>query len=93
MAGIGHKAERSILYLRASAEEPEQKQDENAAGETHRGVHFVRETIGERNGPHSPDAEIAAVIGNARKPVAAERELGRAEDDRQSNREGRRARG
>jgi len=90
MAGIGHKAERSILYLRASAEEPEQKLDANAAGETHRGVRFVRETIGQRDGASVGAAEIAA---GARKPVAAEGERGRAENDRQSDREGRGARG
>jgi hypothetical protein len=90
MAGVGHKAERSILYLRASAEELEPTQNVSASGETHRGVFFVRETTGERKGPDLPAVEIAA---GARKPVAAVGEQGRAENDRQSNRERRGAGG
>jgi len=92
MTDPGHKPERAILYLRASAEAPDQIQDPHAEVETHRGVLFLREKILVNSDSHRIDTEVAAKVEDGRKPVAAEGERGRAGNDRQSNR-GRRGAG
>ena len=86
MTDIVRKPERAILYLRASAGEPDQSHDSTAVAETHRGVLFTREKILGNSGSHLIGTEVATEMGSARKPVAAEGERGRAGNDRQSNR-------
>ncbi len=93
MTDTGHKPGRAILYLRASAEEPDQFQDSTALGETHRGVLFTREKILVNSDSHLIDAAVAAAMGGARKPVSFEGERGREGNDRQGNRGRRGARG
>jgi len=92
MTDAGHKPGRAILYLRASAEEPDQSRNSTAGGETHRGVLFTREKILVKSGAHLIDTDVGTPMEGARKPVAAEGERGRAGNDRQSNR-GRRGAG
>ena len=79
-----HKPERAILYLRASAEEPDQAGDSAAEGETHRGVFFLRKKMGGCSDSHFIGTEVAPGTGSGRKPVAAEGERGQAGNDSQS---------
>jgi hypothetical protein len=92
MTDTEHKPGRAILYLRASAGEPDQAGDSAAEGETHRGVFFLRKKIDGCSDSHLIDREIGPGMGSGRKPVATEGERGRAGNDRQSNR-GRRGAG
>jgi len=92
MAGVVHKPERAILYLRASAGEPEQSQDSTVEVETLRGVLFLKEKILVNSDSELIDPEVTAEVEGERKPVAAEGERGRAENGSQSYR-GRRGAG